>query len=74
MALMFIVLCSHRREVLPFQLLKTEIYQPLFRRIKTYWIRGICQNYTECDAQRGSVANVIREGLHKYAEVEKCGG
>ncbi len=28
----------------------------------------------ECDRQRGSVANVIREGLHKYTEVEKIQG
>lgn len=28
----------------------------------------------ECDAQRGSVANVIREGLYKYTQVEQIQG
>jgi biopolymer transport protein ExbB len=29
---------------------------------------------SECDRQKGSVANVIRDGLHKYSDMEKTPG
>jgi biopolymer transport protein ExbB len=35
---------------------------------------SVDQAIAECDKQKGSVANVIREGLVKYKEVEKITG
>jgi biopolymer transport protein ExbB len=45
------------------------------RRIKGLLDRGdVSGAVVECDKQRGSVANVIREGLRKYQEMENTPG
>ena len=45
------------------------------RRVKGYLDRGdINGAISECDKQRGSVANVIREGLRKYVEMSNTPG
>lgn len=37
-------------------------------------VNNVSQAIAECDAQRGSVANVVRAGLTKYGELSKTGG
>jgi biopolymer transport protein ExbB len=45
------------------------------RKIKSYLDRNDVKGAIhECDQQKGSVANVIRDGLHKYADMEQTPG
>jgi biopolymer transport protein ExbB len=76
MALMFIVLAVIVERFFTISAAKGKGNIPAFvRRIKNLLDqRDLSGATAECDAQRGSVANVIREGLHKYAEVEKMPG
>ncbi len=46
--------------------------EEFLQKIKTYLSSGeVAQAITECDKQKGSVANVVRAGLGKYSEMEK---
>jgi len=46
--------------------------QSFIRKIKTLMeSSNVDQALTECDKQKGSVANVVRAGLHKYNELTK---
>lgn len=76
MALMFVVLAVIVERFFTISAAKGKGNIPAFvRRIKNLLDQHDLSGATaECDAQRGSVANVIREGLHKYIEVEKMPG
>lgn len=76
MSLMFIVLAVIIERFFTINSAKGKGNIPAFvRRIKNLLDRHDLAGATaECDVQRGSVANVIREGLHKYTEVEKMPG
>jgi biopolymer transport protein ExbB len=49
--------------------------QGFIRKIKSFMeANNVDQALTECDKQKGSVANVVKAGLHKYAELTKNTG
>jgi len=46
--------------------------QGFIRKIKNFMeANNVDQALSECDKQKGSVANVVKAGLHKYAELTK---
>lgn len=76
MALMIIVICVVIERFITLSVASGKGSIPDFvRKVKGLLDSGnIDSAISECDKQKGSVANVIREGLRKYKEVENKAG
>lgn len=76
MALMIIVICVIIERFITLNVASGKGSIPVFvRKIKTMLDgNNVDGAISECDKQRGSVANVIREGLRKYKEMENKSG
>jgi len=76
MGLMIIVICVIVERFITLRVASGKGSIPNFvRRIKNLLDRDdVAGAIAECDKQKGSVANVIREGLHKYQVMEKTPG
>jgi biopolymer transport protein ExbB len=76
LASMIIVICVIIERFISLRVASGKGSTPLFvRKIKGFLDRNDIQGaLKECDAQRGSVGNVIREGLHKYSAMANMPG